>query len=156
MQTQHNERLRAKGHVRLTLRNALTGEVEQVIEQDNLVVNTGLAALASIIWNPTADSQIRYVEIGTGTNAPAAGNTTLQTSYLRKTIASANSSAAIATITGYFIASEGNTTIREAGLFIGGTASAGTGTLFSRVALNVTKTSSQTLTIEWTITFAAV
>lgn len=130
------------------------GEIVEIKEFDNLVVNAGLAQVALATVDPTQSCRIAYVELGTGTNTPAAGDTALQTSYIRKTVSSYGSASGVSTVTGYFDYSEANTTIREAGLFIGGTASAGTGTLFSRVALNVTKTGASTLTVEWSITWS--
>ena len=61
--------------------------------------------------------------------------------------------------TTFFTTSVGNGTLREAGLFgtgVGQTASAtsGTGQIFCRTNINRTKTSNDTLTLEWTITIS--
>lgn len=144
---------RPKGHVRLIFRDK-EGNIVDVQEADNLVVDAGLAQVALATVDPTQSCRIAYVELGTGTNTPDAADVALQTSYIRKAVSSYGSASGVSTVTGYFDYSEANTTIREAGLFIGGTASAGTGTLFSRVALNVTKTGAATLTVEWTITWS--
>ena len=151
-----NDSLTMKGRVRLCVWNP-DGSLAQEQKVDNLVVTAGKTAIANHLTagspSPTA-LRVNYVALGTGTNAPAAGDTTLQTETYRKATASAGNTVGVATVTGYYTATETTGTYREAGLFMGGTASANTGTLLSRVAINITKTSIQTLTIEWTITIS--
>jgi hypothetical protein len=59
----------------------------------------------------------------------------------------------VATFQTFFTTTEGNGTLREAGLF-GDAATDGinTGTLFSKLAINRTKSASDTLTMSWDIT----
>lgn len=145
-----------KGRVRACLWDK-DGNLKQEQVVDNLVVTAGKAGIASNLTagSPTpASMRVNKIALGTGTNSPAAGDTTLQTETYRKNTASAASASNVATITGYFTATETSGTFREAGLFMSGTASADTGTLLSRVAINITKTTSDTLTIEWTITIS--
>lgn len=145
-----------KGHYKFTLTNA-DGSVEGVYEYDNIIPTAGRTAIANHLTSgspsPTA-LRGNYIALGTGTNAPANGDTTLQTETYRKATASASNASNVGTITGFFTQTETSGTYREAGIFMGGTASANTGTLLSRVAINITKTTSQSLTIEWTITIS--
>jgi len=96
---------------------------------------------------------ITYCALGTGSTAPVAGNTTLGTEIFRKLVSVKSVSANVATFQTFFTSSEGNGTLGEAGLFgDAATASSGTGTLFSRLLISRVKTSSDTLTLTWTIT----
>lgn len=148
--------LSVKGRLKITVRNA-DGSIAEEREVDNLVVTAGKAAIANHIASgaPSPSAlRVNKIAIGTGTNSPAAGDTQLQTETFRKDTASANSVSNVATVTAFYTAAETSGTFREAGLFMGGTASANTGTLLSRVAINITKTTAQTMTIEWTITIS--
>lgn len=151
------EAVKTKGRLRIATWNP-DGSLGQEQIVDNLVVDAGLEALLHHLaeGSPTpAVLRINKIALGTGTNAPNAADTQLQTEVYRNNTASANVVGTVMTITGFFSAAEDNDTYREAGLFILGTASADTGTLFSRVAINITKSAIQTMTIEWTITMTA-
>lgn len=124
---------------------------------ENLLPTVGRTAIAQHLTNvsPTPSALVvNYVALGSGTNAPANGDTTLQTEVFRNAVASRTNSSNIGYITGFYASTDTNGTYREVGLFINGTASANTGTLFSRVAVNITKTSVQTLTVDYTITIS--
>lgn len=127
----------------------------EVIE--NIVPTVGLTAVIDHLTNSSPSPstlKINYGALGTGTTTPALGDTTLETEVYRNTVASATKSNAIGYISLFFSATETNGTYREVGLFINGTGSADTGTLFSHAAINITKSSVQTLTIDFTITLA--
>jgi hypothetical protein len=96
---------------------------------------------------------ITYCALGTGTDAPAVGNTQLQTEIVRKLISVRSASGNVATFQTFFNTSEGNDTLKEAGLF-GDNASgaADSGTLFARTAIDRVKNDTQTLTLYWTVT----
>lgn len=126
-------------------------EGPRVYKYDNTVATVGKAAIADALWDPSGGIQVSYVELGSGTTAPAAGDTALETPVYRNALASGNNISNVATLTGFFSATETNGTYREAGLYIGGSGTLGTGTLLSHVAINVTKSASETLTIEWSI-----
>lgn len=145
-----NDTIKIKGHVKITLRDQ-DGRIADIKEYDNLVVTAGRTLIANSLWNPSVDTRVSHVELGTGTTAPANGDTALQTPAYRNALASGNNSSNVVTFTGYFTATETTGTYREAGLFINGSGTLGTGTLLSHVAINITKTSIQTMTIEWTI-----
>lgn len=157
MNSKISDALKIKGRLRITVFNQ-DGSVAQEQVEDNLVVDAGMSAILSHLTSgsPSPSTlRVNKIALGSGTNAPNASDTTLQTEVYRNNTASANKSGTVATITGFFSTTETNGTYREAGLFINGTASANTGTLLSRVAINITKSSIQTMTIEWTITMTA-
>ncbi len=148
--------MKLTGHVKLTFTNVVTGDIE-VLEFQNVIATTGKNSIASRLAGGTANNvgAISYMGIGTGTNVPAAGDTTLQTEILRKLISTRSSSGAVATFRTFFTTAEGNAALKEVGLFgDDATATANSGTLFARRAINRTKTSSETLTLEWSITIS--
>lgn len=149
---QKHDVVRVTGHVRFTVRNA-DGSIAQVEENHNIETTVGMAVIANALWNPSAAPRVTHVELGSGTNAATAGDTALQTPVYRNALASGNNVSNVVSLTGYYNLTETSGTFREAGLFIAGTGTLGTGTLLARTAMNVTKTTSQTLTVEWAITF---
>ena len=154
METQ--EKLSMVGHYRFTIRDAETGRVKRVYTYKNLIPTVGRTMIANNLTDSSPDNTMlaNYVALGSGTNAPANGDTTLQTESYRNAVASRTNANNVAYITGFFSATETTGTYREAGIFCNGTASADTGVLLSRVAINITKSSSETLTVDWTITIS--
>lgn len=134
--------------------NSIT-PVHAVYEINNKVT---LAYLTAVIdhttdASPTPSSLlINKLAIGTGVTTPTQNDTTLETETYRNDVASLANSQNIGYIGGFFSATETSGTFREVGAFINGTASANTGTLVNRAAINITKTTLQTLTIDITLT----
>lgn len=146
-------------NVTVTLRDALTGKIKLIQKRHNLIPTAGRAAIANQLTSssPSPDPlRINNCAVGTGTNAPANSDTQLQTESYRNNVASETNSTNVAYVTGFFGATECNGTYREAGLFIAGsgTGNPNTGTLLSRVAINITKSNTETLTLDWTITIS--
>lgn len=144
------------GVYKFTLRDIYTGE-EQVTIVKNLIPTAGRTAIANWLTNssPTpASMRLNYTALGTGATAPANGDVQLQTETYRKAIASATNSNNIAYCTAFYTAPETSGTFTEAGIFMNATGVANSGTLFSRVAISITKTTSQSLTIDYTITIS--
>ncbi len=148
------ESLKIVGEGYLELRNVHTGHVVRESFK-NMFVTAGKNSLADALRGTTSSNKgiITYCAVGTGTNAPALGNTTLQTEIFRKLISVRSVSLNVATFQTFFTTSEANGVLREAGLFgddASGTTSSGT--LFCRTNINRTKTSSDTLTFTWSVT----
>jgi hypothetical protein len=148
------EGFKIKGHLRATIRDAKTGEIKRVYEYKNLNPTTLFTMIANNLTEPDPDNAmvINYGAVGTGTNVPALANTTLQTELERTFVASLSNVGPIAYITAFFNETQGNGVLREAGLFSNGTSSANTGVLVSRVNINITKSVTESLTLDWTIT----
>jgi len=152
--------LKFKGKVKLTFKNEKTGKT-RIFEYDNLFVNTGLYTiidrLAGTDIPANKKATITYCAVGTGTDAPAAGDTELQTEIARKQIADRDPVSGDATFRTYFNTGEANATLKEVGLF-GDDASGDvdSGTLFCRAAIDKEKTAAESLTIDWITTIAAV
>lgn len=123
---------------------------------ENIVPTVARQMIANNLTNalPTNLMRVKYAEVGTGITAPANTDVALQTSTYRNSIASITNASNIAYVTAFYGATETSGTFREAGIFSDGSATAGTGVLVSRVAINVTKSTSETLTIDWTLTIS--
>jgi hypothetical protein len=145
-----------KGHYKFTLRDVITGKVE-VFEYDNLIPDVGRLFMADRMVGTygSATDFINIAALGTGLTPPAASDDTLQTEVYRNAIASHSTDVGIVYVTAYFKTTEVTGTFREAGLFSRGDSSVtDSGILVSRVAINITKTNTQTLTLDWTLTIS--
>jgi len=135
----------------------LDGKILEVQEVHNLVTQVGKNGWAKIANSESGfTGVVNYVALGTGANAPALGDTTLQTEVARTTQVSGSNArlASVVTQEFYFSPAVANVNIKEVGAFVDGTASADTGTLFDRALLDITKTSSNSLYIYFSLTFA--
>lgn len=128
---------------------------------ENLVVNNGLEMLARVIsGDVTYTGVINYCTLGDGNTAVNATDTTLDNEVYRKLVTGTSYSGANAYISTFFNQTEVADTIEEIGHVIDGTGSVNTGRQFSRieaadtVELPVTKSSSETLTVDYRATFA--
>jgi hypothetical protein len=121
-----------------------------------MVVNIGRYALADALRGTETNNRgiITWCAVGTSVVAPARADTGLTTEIFRKLISVRSwGGAATSTFQTFFTTTEANGALREAGLF-GDTASSipGSGVLFSKLAINRAKSSSDTLTLSWDIT----
>lgn len=142
------------GKVFLELQDVRTGIIRSGL-YDNMMVTAGKNAIADALRGTTANNKgiITYCALGTNITAPELTDTTLGTELFRKLVSVRTVSGNIATFQTFFTTAEANGSLREAGLFgDDATATLNTGTLFSKLAINRTKTSNDTLTLTWTIT----
>ena len=125
------------------------GRVKETREVHNLVVDAGKTHIAAALSSspPTAMS---HMAIGTGTTAPAAGNTALVTELDRNALTSRTSASNVVTYVGDWAAGDGtNSAIAEAGIFNASSA----GTMLARATFTaINKGASDTLKITWTVT----
>ncbi|HEX5429852.1 MAG TPA: hypothetical protein VFX17_02100 [Patescibacteria group bacterium] len=149
--------VKIKVNVLATVRDAKTGRVKHVKNYHNIVPTVARTAIAQHLSNPSptpASLLVNYGAVGTDSTTAANSDTTLGTEVARNTVVSHTNADNIAYITAFFAATDAVATLREAALFINGTATADSGTLFSRVIINVTKSNTETLTLDWTITIS--
>lgn len=145
------ENMSVRGRLSVVLRDA-DGKVKQSQEIQNLVVNSGLAFIASRMKD-TTDAAMSHMAVGSGTTAAAAGNTALETQIgsrvsLTSTTVTSNEIEYIAT----FSAGTGTGAVTEAGIFNASTS----GTMLCRTVFSVVnKGADDTLQITWTITLNA-
>lgn len=151
----NNEQAQTKGVYRITKRDKYN-RVIGLYYADNLLPTVGRTNIVNNIFSnaPTYSALVNYAGLGTGTNAPANADTTLQTETYRNAIASRTNANNVGYATAFFSATECSGTYREAGLFQAGTGTANSGVLLSRVAINITKSLTESLTLDWSLTLA--
>jgi len=141
---------------KITLEDIFTGK-KRVYEFKNLIPTAGRNNVAKALAGDLAtiaEAEINFTSLGTDATAPTNGDTTLGTETFRKVVASRTSSSNQLFVTAFYTAVEVTGTFSEAGLHINGTGVADSGTLFSRVIFSpaITKSASETLTVDYTIT----
>lgn len=149
-------RARPRGEVHIVVRGA-DGEIKHESHNRNVVVDAGLTLLANRLSDASPDSGclVNYIATGTGTNAPNASDTQLQTENSRKAVLSRTNDGTTAAISTTFGAAEVPTsTIKELGLFIDATGTANSGTLLARVADDFAVTALDSVFVDWRITLA--
>jgi hypothetical protein len=143
------EPLRVTGHVLLVLRGP-DGEVKQIEEVSNLVVDAGKAHIADRLSTTPTGAAMGWMAVGTGGTAPAAANTALGTELDRNATTSITDAANVVTYVGDWAAGDATSaTIQEAGIFN----AASVGTMLARATFTaINKGASDTLKITWTVT----
>ena len=138
----------------------ITGDFELVllgpdkVEKDrreikNLVVTLGKEAICDQLAATPSLAVPKYIAIGTGSTAAAAGNTTLETEVKRKEATTRTRSGAVLTMSVAFAPGEGTGALRESGIL---TASSG-GTLYSRTVYELlTKEAGDEVVATWKMT----
>lgn len=149
------ENLKVTGHVKAEFRNVITGEVT-IIENHNLVTTVGLTSMAGALRGNTLKGYITYCAVGTDNTTPVLADTVLGTEIARKLVSVRSNTLGVASFQTFYNTSEANGSIEEAGLFgdSTATATADSGTLFCHTLFSRVKTSSETLTLTWTVTIA--
>ena len=163
-----SDKVRISGSVRITIRDATkcsdlcehsrsicAAPIKRVYEEHNLITTVGRQMIADQLatTSPVNTPKITHVALGTNATAPVSGNTQLGTETFRNAVASLTFSSNQVFATGFYTATEVTGTFEEAGLFSNGTGSANSGIIFSHVPLaSIVKGSSETLTVDWTIT----
>jgi hypothetical protein len=149
-----DDSLKTKGLVQVQLLDA-AGNVKETREIPNLVVNSGLAYIASRIKDSTATA-MSHMGVGSGSVAAAAADTGLGTQLGRVALDSTTLVTTTATndavqYVATFAAGTGTGAITEAGIF--NAASAGT-MLCRTVFAVINKGALDTLVITWKVTVA--
>lgn len=111
------------------------GQVIREEKSSNLVVNAGKNALAGLFYGEGGINAFKYVAVGSGTNAPQATDTALQseiTGYgLARTLATGSRTDNETTLTASWNVT-GSVTVSESGIFNASSA----GTMFARVTFS--------------------
>lgn len=135
----------------LTLTGALVISKNDVVVQrtKNLVVTAGKNWVADRMND--ANTVMTHMALGTGTNAAAVGDTTLQTEIDRNALTSTTVSTNTIAYGCTWAAGDGTGAITEAGLFD----AASSGDMLARTVFSVVnKGASDSITITWTITIS--
>ena len=157
MKNKINEQTKMTGLIRVIKENVITG-VKTIQIYKNVICTVGKTAIGRRLINTalkTNEGMITYGATGTGNTTPAATDIKLTTEISRKQIASSYYTANVITIRTFFNTSNSNGNIEEFGLFgEDATSTTDSGTMFNHVLISLTKTSSETLTVECEITIA--
>lgn len=146
-----SEGLKLRGDLDIVLRDK-DGNIKDQRREENLVVNTGLNFICDRMEG-VSEAVMSHMAVGSGTTAPAAGDTDLQSILgVREALDSTTVSSNTITYVASFEAGEGTGAVTEAGLF---NASTG-GTMLCRTTFDVVnKAADDTLQITWVITLTA-
>jgi len=146
-----NDSIKLKGRVGIVVKDE-NGKIKEKREETNLVVDTGLDYIASRMKDATATA-MTHMGLGTGTTAAAAGDTDLGTlAGSREALDSTTVTDNTINYVCNFEANDVTGAITEAGIF---NASTG-GTMLCRVVFSaVNLTSTDSISVDWTITLSA-
>lgn len=153
--TRLDDQARAGVNVRIWVHDLRRGTRVLWDEGHNLVTAVGLNLIRDRLRGASGVDALSHLAVGTGSTAVANGDTTLETEVFRDIYTQVTVSAASMVIRYYLGPNDANgNTLREAGLFNASTS----GTLYARClfASPITKTIDLAVTIEWTLSFAAV
>lgn len=151
-----NDGAKLEGIVTFTVVGA-DGKVKEKVTVKNAVVKVGRTALMDRLTNasPDQDCLINYIAVGDSVTAVADGNTQLGNETAREAIASRTHAFDVGAISTVFAAGDIPAgTLKEAGLFMDATGTADSGTLLSRVAVNIVITALDSLFIDWRLTLS--
>ena len=144
-----NDKSKATGKLTVEIKNK-QGEVIDIREVKNLVVDDGLEYIASRMKDATATA-MSHMAIGTGSSAAAASDTALGTEAARQALTSTTVTANAVAYVASFGAGTGTGAITEAGILNAGSG----GTLLCRTVFSVVnKGASDSMTITWTVTIS--
>ncbi len=139
----------AKGRLNIVLRDE-SGAVKEDVTVENLVVDTGLAYIASRMKD-TTQSAMSHMAVGAGTTDPAAGDTGLESELGRVALTSTTVTDNAVEYVATFGAGTGTGAVTEAGILNNSTG----GTLLCRTEFAViNKGASDSMTITWTVTIS--
>jgi hypothetical protein len=146
-----DDELVMRGHVLVELHDEL-GNLKDVREIDNLVVTAGKNHIADQLSSSPGQAAMGWMALGTGTGAPAAGDTLLGTEIDRNALTSRTDTGNVVTYVGTWAAGDAtNSAITEAGIF--NVVTANTITMLARAKFTaIDKGAGDTLTITWTVT----
>jgi len=144
-----NDETKATGKLTVEIKDK-HGNVKDTREVKNLVVDTGLAFIASRMKDATATA-MSHMGIGTGNTAAAASDTALGTEAARVSLTSTTVTSNAVAYVASFAAGTGTGAITEAGILN----AASSGTLLCRTVFSVVnKAASDSMTITWTVTIS--
>ena len=146
-----SENLKLKGRVGIVVKDK-DGKVKETREENNLVVHTGLDYIASRMKDATA-TVMSHMGLGTGTTAAVAEDTDLETlAGSREALDSTTVTDNTINFVCNFEANDVTGAITEAGIFNAASA----GTMLCRVVFSaVNLTSTDSISVDWTITLSA-
>lgn len=151
MDIKAHEGLTPKGRIKFDLYGP-SGELKESREINNVVVTAGKNYLATWLTAATqADYFMRYIALGTGTNAANASDTALQTELTTRVAGTLTPSSNIWQNVAAFGPGVNTGAITEAGIF----SASSSGTMFARQVFGViNKAAGDSLTVTWQVTLS--
>lgn len=145
------ENLKFKGRLNIVLKDK-DGNVKDSREVNNLVVNAGLAFIASRMVGTDKDP-MSHMALGSGSTAPTATDTDLGSLLgSREELDGGSATAGAITYTASFEAGDATGAVTEAGIFNAATG----GDMLCRTTFDVVnKQADDSMSITWTITLSA-
>lgn len=141
--------LSVRGDLEITLKDEL-GNIKQHMEVPNLIVTVGKNHIAARLQG-TSQSVMSYMAVGSSSTTPTVGDITLGAEITRVALATYTNTNNTVQATATFAAGQGTGTLREAGLLNASTS----GTMLAHTTFPaITKSSNDTLSINWTITIS--
>jgi hypothetical protein len=147
------DEVKARGTVSIKLTGP-DGEVKDERSFPNLVVTVGHTWIAARMGpSGSIPADMGWIAVGTGTNAPAPGDTTLQTEIARvaMSVSGGAPSGSTTTYTATLNPGTGTGAITEAGIFNAAGANSGTMLAHTEFAA-INKGALDTLTVSWAVT----
>ena len=139
------DKLRIRGRVRATIRDAKTGEILEIIHGKNLVTDAGEELFMK--WmNGEAPDYITYCAVGTDNTPAAEGDTTLGAEIGRLLITDQTRVTTTITYSTFFSAADCNGAWEEEGLL--NAAVAGTLVVHTLFAATINKDATKTVTVD--------
>ena len=131
----------------------LIGRSVRMYRTHNIVPTVSRTAIAAALagqLSTLSEIEINYQELGTGTTAPSNSDTDLETpsAGTRKVVSSISQSLNVISITSFWAVTEATGTWKEFSLFINGTGTSNSGTLFNRIAIDITVASIEAMTLD--------
>lgn len=130
------------------------GKLKELREVHNLIVDVGRDGIMDQLLASPTIIKPTHMAIGTGSTAPAAGNTALGTEIDRNALTTKTRTGGVVTMVGDWAAGDGtNAAIAEAGIFSQASGTDATHPMFSRATFTaINKGGTDTLSITWTYT----
>lgn len=142
-----NENIKLKGELTINVYGS-DGKLKESKHVPNLVVTAGKNYIASRMAGTTS-AVMSHMAVGTGTTAPAVGDTALGTQIARVSLSGFVASNNTVTATASFPAGTGTGAITEAGIFNASSA----GTMLCRTTFPVVnKQAGDSISITWVVT----
>ena len=130
----------------------------QIFKYENVTTTAGRTMIMNNLTDPSPDNAIRisYGAVGDDNTTPVIGDTALGNETTRKLVGSETNSSSTGYITQFYTAAEAIDTHKETGLFSDATATTDSGVLVIHALISITKTGTDTLTIDHTIQLSDV
>lgn len=151
-----NDNIKMTGELMIEIHDAKTGKLKSRDIVKNLIVTAAKNAVALGLSGQGSGSgagQITYCAVGTSNTTPVVGDTSLNAELYRKLVSVRSVNNNVAQFQTFYNQNEANGTLKEAGLFgDAATTTPGSGTLYAHTLIDRTKSSSDTLTLTWSVT----